>query len=185
MSSALTKSLPSGADKNKMRKASAALFRLPKPLQMPFVCHELHPTPFDIPMRWKPQRELMVRALRVAFADFSAAPWQGLEKSERCPNNSSLFRPQAAVVVVAVQVLTGPQSGIRHHLTFLGAGTRRGSWRSGPYGLRLLIFPQPLGRALKNQNAAPTTPPCFGRRPRSSSLLFKFWLALRAASDTL
>ena len=47
----------------------------------------------------------MVRALRVAFADFSAAPWQGLEKSERCPNNSSLFRPQAAVVVVAVQVL--------------------------------------------------------------------------------
>ena len=29
----------------------------------------------------------------------------------------------------------------------------------GPYGLHLLIFPQPLGRALKNQNAAPTTPP--------------------------
>ena len=47
----------------------------------------------------------MVRALRVAFADFSTAPWRGLEKSERCPNNSSLFRPQAAVVVVAVQVL--------------------------------------------------------------------------------
>ena len=43
----------------------------------------------------------------------------------------------------------------------------------GPYGLRLLIFPQPLGRALKNQNAAPTTPPCFCRRQRSSSLLFK------------
>ena len=91
---------------------------------MPFVCHELHPTPFDVPRRWKPQRELMLRALRVAFADFSAAPWQGLEKSERCPNNSSLFRPQAAVVVVAVQVLAGPQSGIRHHLTFLCAGTR-------------------------------------------------------------
>ena len=90
MSSAPTKSLQSGAGKNKMRKASAALFRLPKPLQMPFVCHELHPTLFDIPMRWKPQRELMVRAL-------------------------------------------------------------------------------------KNQNAAPTTPPCFGRRPRSSSLLFKSW----------
>ena len=35
-------------------------------------------------------------------------------------------------------------------------------------GLRLLIFPQPLGRALKNQNAAPTTPPCFSRRLRSS-----------------
>ena len=37
-------------------------------------------------------------------------------------------------------------------------------------GLRLLIFLQPLGRALKNQNAAPTTPPCFSRRLRSSSL---------------
>ena len=37
-------------------------------------------------------------------------------------------------------------------------------------GLRLLIFLQPLGSALKNQNAAPTTPPCFSRRLRSSSL---------------
>ena len=36
---------------------------------------------------------------------YSAAPWQGFEKSERCPNNSSLFQPLAAVVVVAVQVL--------------------------------------------------------------------------------
>ena len=43
----------------------------------------------------------------------------------------------------------------------------------GPYELRLLTFPQPLGGALKNQNAAPTTPPCFCRRQRSSSLLFK------------
>ena len=25
------------------------------------------------------------RALRVALADFSATPWRGLEKSERCP----------------------------------------------------------------------------------------------------
>ena len=43
----------------------------------------------------------------------------------------------------------------------------------GPDELRLLIFPQPLGRALKNQNAAPTTPPCFSRWLRSSSLLFE------------
>ena len=42
-----------------------------------------------------------------------------------------------------------------------------------PDGLRLLIFLQPLGRALKNQNAAPTAPPCFSRRLRSSLLLFK------------
>ena len=59
----------------------------------------------DIPTNWDPQRNLAVRALRVAFADFSAAPWQGFEKSERGPNNSSLFQPLAAVVVVAVQVL--------------------------------------------------------------------------------
>ena len=72
---------------------------------MPFTCYERHPTLFDIPMRWDPQRDLAVRAIRVAFADFSTAPWQGFEKSERCPNNSSLLRPQAAVVVVAVQVL--------------------------------------------------------------------------------
>jgi len=34
---------------------------------------------------------------------------QAVEKSERCPNNSSLFLPQAAVVVVAVQVLLSAQ----------------------------------------------------------------------------
>ena len=61
--------------------------------------------PIDIPTGWEPRRNLAVRALRVAFADFSAAPWQGFEKSERGPNNSSLFQPLAAVVVVAVQVL--------------------------------------------------------------------------------
>ena len=59
----------------------------------------------DIPTGWEPQRNLVVRALRVAFTDFSSAPWQGFEKSERGPNNSSLFQPLAAVVVVAVQVL--------------------------------------------------------------------------------
>ena len=51
-------------------------------------------------------------------------------------------------------------------------GLGNGIWRKRPYGLRLRIFPQPLGGALKNPNAAPTTPPCFGRWPRSSSLLF-------------
>ena len=41
-------------------------------------------------------------------------------------------------------------------------------------GLRLLIFPQPLSRALKNQNAAPASAPCFRRRRRSPPLLFEF-----------
>ena len=50
-------------------------------------------------------RRTIRRVLRVALAAFSAAPWQGFEKSERGPNNSSLFQPLAAVVVVAVQVL--------------------------------------------------------------------------------
>ena len=34
----------------------------------------------------------------------------------------------------------------------------------GPDELRLLIFPQPLDGALKNQNAAPASLPCFRRR---------------------
>ena len=51
----------------------------------------------------------MVRALRVAFADFSAAPWQGFEKSERGPNNSSLFQPLAAVVVAVQVLLSAPR----------------------------------------------------------------------------
>ena len=55
------------------------------------------------------KRHLAETALRVAFADFSATPWRGLEKSERGPNNSSLFRPLAAVVVVAVRVLYRPR----------------------------------------------------------------------------
>ena len=68
----------------------------------------------DIPTHWDPRAKqsptgallaALCAAFRVAFADFSAAHWQGFEKSERCPNNSSLSLPQAAVVVVAVQVL--------------------------------------------------------------------------------
>ena len=58
----------------------------------------------DIPTGWDPQAK---QQQRVALADFSAAPWQGFEKSEHGPNNSSLFRPQAAVVVVAVRVPLG------------------------------------------------------------------------------
>ena len=41
------------------------------------------------------RRDVWRRALRVALADFSATPWRGLEKSERCPSLASLFPPQA------------------------------------------------------------------------------------------
>ena len=56
-------------------------------------------TPVDIPEDWDPRAK---QQRRVAFADFSTAPCQGFEKSECCPNNSSLFLPLAAVVVVAL-----------------------------------------------------------------------------------
>ena len=128
MSSAPTKSLQNGVNDSKQRRSVPAwkrsFFVLLSLLEevlgsRPGWPSERHPTPFDIPMRWDPQRELTVRALRVAFADFSAAPWQGFEKSERCPNNSSLFRPQAAVVVVAVQVLAGNKKGHPDGCSFL------------------------------------------------------------------
>ena len=57
------------------------------------------------------------------------------------------------------------------HSYALGTLTESDGWRL--YGLRLLIFPQPLGRALKNQNAAPDSAPCFRRRRRSPPLLFE------------
>ncbi len=52
---------------------------------------------------------------------------------------------------------------------FLPGGTQSG----GPYKLRLPIFLQPLGGALKNRSAAPASPPCFRRRRWSAPLLFE------------
>ncbi len=52
---------------------------------------------------------------------------------------------------------------------FLPGGTQS----AGPYELRLPIFLQPLGGALKNRSAAPASPPCFRRRRRSAPLLFE------------
>ena len=46
-----------------------------------------------------------VRGLDELRSDFSAAPWRGLEKSERGPSLASLFPPQAAVGSAAVLVL--------------------------------------------------------------------------------
>ena len=65
------------------------------------VHHKKIPRPFPHPGRHSYGLGTAV-ALRVAFADFSATPWQGFEKSECGPNNSSLFLPQAVVVVVAL-----------------------------------------------------------------------------------
>ena len=48
-----------------------------------------------------------------------------------------------------------------------------GTYSGGPYELRLPIFLQPLGGALKNRSAAPASPPCFRRRRWSAPLLFE------------
>ena len=66
-----------------------------------FIKNRVRTTLVDIPTGLG-TAHLAEMALRVAFADFSTAPWRGFEKSERGPNNSSLFLPQAAVVVVAL-----------------------------------------------------------------------------------
>ena len=81
-----------------MRRPVLVLYRPPKqkdPTRMSRAASFL----VDIPTHWEPRTK---QQQRVALADFSAAPWQGFEKSERGPNNSSLFQPQAAVVVVAL-----------------------------------------------------------------------------------
>ena len=39
--------------------------------------------------------------------------------------------------------------------------------------MRLPLFPQPLGRALKKRSAAPASPPCFRHRRRSAPQLFE------------
>ena len=63
------------------------------------VQNDARASPVDIPTGWNPRTK---QQRRVALADFSAAPWQGFEKSERGPNSSSLFQPLAAVVAVAL-----------------------------------------------------------------------------------
>ena len=60
---------------------------------------------------------------------------------------------------------------------FLPAGLFGGS-----YELRLPLFPQPLGRALKKRGAAPASPPCFRRRRRSAPLLFSSHWASHGAT---
>jgi len=63
------------------------------------VQNDARASPVDIPTGWNPRTK---QQRRVALADFSAAPWQGFEKSERGLNSSSLFQPLAAVVAVAL-----------------------------------------------------------------------------------
>ena len=63
--------------------------------------------------------------------------------------------------------------------------TTGGTQSAGPYELRLPIFLQPLGGALKNRSAAPASPPCFRRRRRSAPLLFESLILHTLASAAL
>ena len=165
---------------------------------MPFVCHERHPTPFDIPMRWKPQRELMVRALRVTFADFFAAPWQGLEKSERCPNNSSLHSlfcryatssPGRGKSLAAgrgrrrcCSSPDGPQNGIQHPLTFLCAGTRA---LHAAFRVAFADFSAAPWRGLEKSERGPNNSSLFQPLAAVVVVAVQVLTALRTASDTV
>ena len=76
-------------------------------------CAKTKVSPVDIPTGWDPRTK---QQRRVALTDFSAAPWQGFEKSERGPNSSSLFQPLAAVVAVAlgcaIRIPLGPKASV-------------------------------------------------------------------------
>ena len=87
--------------------------------------------------------------------------WSGKTKSPAYFHTLSIFGGRGWITQAAH--LKRPRRG------FFAAGTYSG----GPYELRLPIFLQPLGGALKNRSAVPASPPCFRRRRRSAPLLFE------------
>ena len=91
--------------------------------------------------------------------------WSGKTKSPAYFRTLSIFGGRGWITQAAH--LKRPRRGL------FAAGTYSG----GPYELRLPIFLQPLGGALKNRSAVPASPPCFRRRRRSAPLLFESTLA--------
>ena len=87
--------------------------------------------------------------------------WSGKTKSPAYFHTLSIFGGRGWITQAAH--LKRPRRG------FFAAGTYSG----GPYELRLPIFLQPLGGALKNRSAVPASPPCFRRRRRSAPQLFE------------
>ena len=155
--------------------------------------HKTAVIPVDIPMRWEPRTNqsnglcllIFLQPLGRALKNQNAAPTTPPCFSRWLRSSSLLFKssyPQlllrgnchvkqkrqwTACLPVDIPMGWEPRTNKSPTGAFVAPPA------VGPYGLRLLIFPQPLGRALKNQNAARATPPCFCRRQRSSSLLFK------------
>ena len=78
--------------------------------------------------------------------------WSGKTKSSAYFRTLSIFGGRGWITQAAH--LKRPRRGL------FAAGTYSG----GPYELRLPIFLQPLGGALKNRSAVPASPPCFRRR---------------------
>ena len=78
--------------------------------------------------------------------------WSGKTKSPAYFHTLSIFGGRGWITQAAH--LKRPRRGL------FAAGTYSG----GPYELRLPIFLQPLGGALKNRSAVPASPPCFRRR---------------------
>ena len=95
-----------------------------------------------------------------------------------CRGSQRLHRALGGTRILLAAAPTAPPCFCRWqrssllHRGFLPAGLFGGS-----YELRLPLFPQPLGRALKKRSAAPASPPCFRRRRRSAPLLFESTLA--------
>ena len=98
-------------------------------------------------------------------ADLSTAPYYAIKIAPGIHHTMGGLKINADAEVLDTQgnVIPG----------LYAAGETTGGTRSGgPYELRLPIFLQPLGGALKNRSAAPASPPCFRRRRQSAPLLF-------------
>ena len=95
---------------------------------------------------------------------------------KRSPGRGSqrLHRALGGTRILLAAAPTAPPCFCRRQRSSL---LHRGFFPAGPFGgsyeLRLPLFPQPLGRALKKRSAAPASPPCFRRRRRSAPLLFE------------
>ena len=102
----------------------------------------------------------------------------GLREPRR--NGTRVAAPSGCIVPWAARASCWPQPQQLLPVSAAGSGRRccteaflPAGLFGGSYELRLPLFPQPFGRALKKRSAAPASPPCFRRRRRSAPLLFE------------
>ena len=106
--------------------------------------------------------------------------WARVDCASRAEQCVRVAAPSGCIVPWAARAPCWPQPQQLLPVSAAGSGRRccTGAFLpaglfGGPYELRLPLFPQPLGRALKKRSAAPASPPCFRRRRRSAPLLFE------------